>query len=66
MKKIEKYFEKRIAEDKKRFAEEMEYTKEHCSEVYEKVQALKGEAEEIMKNEGLSAALRFIVDNIKS
>ena len=45
-------------------AEDLEYTKEHCPNVYEKVQALKGEAEEIMNNKGLGAAFKFIVDNI--
>lgn len=61
--KYANYIEKCIEADKKRIAEEMEFSRVHCPEVYERIQEVKAEAEEIAKKEGLAAALKFIVDS---
>lgn len=61
--KYAKYIEKCIEADKKRIAEEMEFTRVHCPEVYERVKEVEAEAIEIGKKEGLAAALKFIVNS---
>lgn len=61
--KYAKYIEKCIEADKKRIAEEMEYTRVHYPEVYERSQEVMAEAKEIEKKEGLAAALKFIVNS---
>lgn len=63
MAKYDKYIEKCIKADKKRIAEEMEFTRVHCPEVYERIKEVEDEAREIAKKEGLGAALKFIVDS---
>lgn len=52
-----------IESDKKKFAEDMEYTRVNCPEVYERIKEVEQEAKEICKKEGLGAALKFIVNS---
>ena len=61
--KYAKYIEKCIEADKKRIAEEMEYTRVNYPEVYERIKEVEDEAREIAKKEGLGAALKFIVNS---
>lgn len=59
----EKEYKKMIETDKKKFAEDMEYARVNCPEVYERIKEVEQEAIEIGKKEGLAAALKFIVDS---
>ncbi len=58
-----KHFEKRIKADKKKFKDNLEYTKVHCPKVYERIKEIEQEANKIGKRDGLAAALKFIVNS---
>lgn len=59
----EKEYKKMIETDKKKFAEDMEYTRVNCPEIYERIKEVEQEAKEICKKEGLASALKFIVNS---